>query len=352
MPLADLRTFLEDARKKKYCLGCFNVFDTQTLEGVIEAAVNKNTPIVLAIYEPQFKYSDLESFTDLIKTVAAKTDVPVILHLDHTTELKSIVNAIKCGFTAVMFDGPVGASFEEKVEKTRKAVEIAHLSGATVEAELGYITRVGFDDKASGDNIADPKLAKEFVESTGIDILAPAIGSVHGMGKQGAALNLDLLSQIASSTNVYLSLHGGSGVDDSVVQKAIDLGINKASVYTRLSNLAIDRVRNILGAGQGEISAILNEVRIGFREAVENRLEVFRSVNICRYGESGYSCHYCGSERYCIHKTTEPFENKTSNFEGSGFSVKSSGVPGASQHTYENMLDNISGIITNYIKSK
>ena len=352
MPLADLRPFLEDARKKKYCLGCFNVFDTQTLEGVIEAAVNKNTPVVAAIYEPQFKYSDLESFTDLIKAVAAKTDVPVILHLDHATEIKSIVRAIKYGFTAVMFDGPVGASFEEKVEKTRQVVEIAHLSGATVEAELGYITRVGFDDKASGENIADPKLAREFVESTGIDILAPAIGSVHGMGKQEAALNLDLLRQIASSTKVYLSLHGGSGVDDLIVQKAIDLGINKASVYTRLSNLAIDKVKSILGSGQGEISAILNEVRSGFREAVENRLEVFRSVNICRYSESGYSCHYCDSDRYCIHKTSEPFENKTSNFSGSDFSVKSSMITGASQQTYESMLDNISGIIANYIKNK
>jgi ketose-bisphosphate aldolase len=352
MPLADLRPFLEDARKKKYCLGCFNVFDTQTLEGVIEAAVNKNTPVVAAIYEPQFKYGDLESFTNLIKAVASKTDVPVILHLDHTTEIKSIVRAIKYGFTAVMFDGPVGASFEEKVEKTKQAVEIAHLAGATIEAELGYITRVGLDDRESKENIADPKLAREFVESTGIDILAPAIGSVHGMGKQEADLNLDLLQQIAASTNVYLSLHGGSGVDDSRIQKAIDLGINKASVYTRLSNLAVDRVKSILGSGQGEISAILNEVRRGFREGVENRLEVFRSVNICRYGESGYSCHYCDSDRYCIHRSSKPFESKASNFSGNDFSVKSSVLPGVSPRTYEGMLDNISGIIANYIKNK
>jgi ketose-bisphosphate aldolase len=352
MPLADLRPFLEDARKKKYCLGCFNVFDTQTLEGVIEAAVNKNTPVVAAIYEPQFKYGDLESFTDLIKAVAAKTDVPVILHLDHATEIKSIVRAVKYGFTAVMFDGPVGASFEEKVEKTKQAVEIAHLAGATIEAELGYITRVGFDDKASNENIADPKLAREFVESTGIDILAPAIGSVHGMGKQAANLDLDLLQKIAASTNVYLSLHGGSGVDDSIVRKAIDLGINKASVYTRLSNLAIDRVKSILESGQGEISAVLNEVRCGFREAVENRLEVFRSVDICRYSENGYSCHYCDSDRYCIHRSSKPFESRSSNFSGSDFSIKSSVLPGASQHTYESMLDNISSIIAGYIKNK
>ena len=188
MPLTDIRPYLEDSRKKKYALGCFNVFDTETLEGVIEAAVNKRTPVVCAIYEPQFKYGDLESFAELIKNVASKTDIPVILHLDHATELSSIVRAIKCGFTAVMFDGPVGASFEEKVEKTKKAVEIAHLAGVTVEAELGYITRVGVDEKASQENIADFKLAKEFIDSTGIDILAPAIGSIHGMSRTKSIL--------------------------------------------------------------------------------------------------------------------------------------------------------------------
>lgn len=344
MPLADIRPYLEDSRRKKYALGCFNVFDTETLEGVIEAAVNKNTPIVCAIYEPQFKYGDLESFVDLIKSVASKTDIPVILHLDHATELSSIIRAIKYGFSAVMFDGPVGASLEEKAQKTKKVVEIAHLAGATVEAELGYITRVGVDEKASSENIADPKLAKEFIEITGIDILAPAIGSVHGMSEQKATLNLELLSQIAASTKCYLSLHGGSGVDDAVVQKAIDLGINKASVYTKLSNRAIERVRESLSTGRGEISAILNEVRNGFREVVEDRLEMLRSVNIC--DPVNNTCHYCNSDKYCISKTSIPA------FPGKQPYVKSPVIGNMSNRTYEDIMNNVSSLIADYIRNR
>jgi ketose-bisphosphate aldolase len=344
MPLADIRPYLEDSRRKKYALGCFNVFDTETLEGVIGAAVNKKTPIVCAIYIPQFEYGDLESFTDLIKSVASKTDIPVILHLDHATELSSIITAIKLGFTAVMFDGPVGASFEEKVEKTKKAVEIAHLAGVTVEAELGYITRVGLDDKTKSENMADPKLAKEFIERTGIDILAPAIGSIHGMSQQEATLNLELLNQIASSTNCYLSLHGGSGVDDSIVQKAIDLGINKASIYTKLSNRAIERVRRSLSAGTGEISEILNEVRNGFREMVENRLEMLRSVGIC--DPISNNCHYCNSDRYCISKTSVPVYSDKQPY------TKSSTSENITTRIYESVIENISRLLSDYIANK
>ncbi len=343
MPLTDIKPFLEDARKKKYALGCFNVFDTETLEGVIEAAVNKKTPIVCAIYEPQFQQSDLESFTTLIKDVASKTDIPVILHLDHATELSSIVRAIRYGFTTVMFDGPVGASFEEKVEKTKIAVEIAHLAGVTVEAELGYITRVGVDERTSQENIADPKLAKEFVAKTGIDILAPAIGSIHGMGEQKASLNLDLLKQIADSVDCYLSLHGGSGVDDLIVQKSIDLGINKASVYTRLSNRAIERVKESLLANHGDISAILNEVRNGFREIVEERLEVLRSVNICGNGQFKDICHYCTSDKFCISQSSKPIN--------ASYPV-SSEAGSLSDSTYESIINIISTTIVDYIKNK
>jgi len=295
MPLAELRPFLEDSRRKKYALGCFNVFNVETLEAVIEGALNYNTPIVCAVYEPQFKYTDLESFSELVKDVASKVHIPVILHLDHAEKLDSIIRAIRCGFTAVMYDGPPGIRFEEKVEKTKQVVEIAHSVGVTVEAELGYITRVGMDEQSMKENLADPELAKEFVEATGIDILAPAIGSVHGMGSQEATLDLDTLKKIREKTDCYLSLHGGSGVDDSVVRQSIDIGINKASVYTRLSNNAVGRIKNSLN-GASELSQIMAAARDGFREMVENRLQALRSKNICNFQTN--VCTVCSS-KYC-----------------------------------------------------
>lgn len=311
MPLAELKPFLEDSRKKRYALGCFNVFNLETLEAVIEGALNFNTPIVCAIYEPQLKYSDLESFSVLIKDIAGKVPIPVILHLDHAEKMDTIIRAIRCGFTAVMYDGPPGIKFEEKVEKTKQVVDIAHSVGVTVEAELGYITRVGLDEKAMKENLADPELAREFVEATGIDILAPAIGSVHGMSSQEATLDLDTLQKIRNKTDCYLSLHGGSGVDDSIVRKAIDIGINKASVYTRLSNRAVEKIRSVL-SNDIELSKIMSAARDGFREMVEDRLRVLRSKNICNFGTN--VCTVCYS-KYCT-LPNEIENNNTTRLHG------------------------------------
>src|SRR3990172_7552029 len=135
MPIANLKPFLDDARTNKYCLGCFNVCNIETLEGVVEAAINMRTPVVCAVYEPQLKYSDLETFSNLVEDLSNKVNVPLILHLDHATEVSSIINAIKCGFTSLMYDGPLGLSFDDKISRTKNVVDIVHSVGLMVEAE-------------------------------------------------------------------------------------------------------------------------------------------------------------------------------------------------------------------------
>ena len=298
MAIAELKPFLEDARKNKYCLGCFNVFNIETLEGVIEAAINFKTPIVVAVYEPQFKFGDLETFSNLVKDISNRVNIPVILHLDHAQEVSSIIRAIRCGFTSVMYDGPLGISFEEKREKTRDVVEIAHSVNVLVEAELGYIARIGENEEIAKENYADPDLAGEFVEYTGIDILAPAVGTIHGQQEGKATLNLNLLEEIRSKTGCFLSLHGGSGVEGSIVQRAINIGINKASVYTKISRTATDRLRKVLEKESLDLAILLNEVRNGFREMVENLLELFGSKNICSFDSN--ICNFCSSTKYCV----------------------------------------------------
>ena len=178
-----------------------------------------------------------------------------------------------------MYDGPRNISFEEKVRRTKRVVEIAHHSNVTVESELGRITRVSVDDTAAAENITDPNLVREFAEKTGIDVLAPAVGSISGMGEQGVSINLDLLKRIKDNTDCYLSLHGGSGVDDTIWKKLIDTGINKASVYTILSNAAIHRMRAVLEEQVPDLAVLMSEARDVFREMVENRLEIFKSRN-------------------------------------------------------------------------
>ena len=283
MPIASLKPFLEDARKNKYCLGCFNVFNVETLEGAVEAAVNLHTPVVCAVYEPQLKYSDLETFSNLVKDVSNKVNVPLILHLDHATEISTIINAIKCGFTSLMYDGPVGLSFEEKIQRTKQFVDIVHSVGLIAEAEVGYITRVGLDEGSAETNLTNARTAAEFVEKTGVDVLAPAIGSIHGLTEQKASINMEMLTQIRQMTDCYLSLHGGSGVDDNQAGAAIDLGINKASVYTKISTVAIKKLKELLSKDSPDLAVLLNEVRNGYREMIENRLKAFRSVNICSF---------------------------------------------------------------------
>ncbi len=283
MPLVRLKPLLEDARKNKYAVGSFNVFNMETLEGLIEAAVEFRAPIICAVYEPHMKYSDLESFSCLVKEKANKVDVPVVLHLDHAEELSTIIEALRCGFTSVMFDGPSGMGFEEKVEKTREVVKIAHSVDITVEAELDYIMRSGVDEKSGRKDVTVPDKAQEFVERTGIDILAPAIGTVHGMGDCQASLNLDLLKEIRAKAGCYLSLHGGSGVADSMIREAIDAGLNKMSVYTRISNLAVKKMKELIETEKQwlDLAEVVNEVRTAFREMIKDKLEVIRSKNIC-----------------------------------------------------------------------
>lgn len=301
MPIANLKPFLEDAREKHYCLGCFNVFNIETLEGAVEAAINLRTPVVCAVYEPQLKYSDLETFSNLVKDMSNKVNVPLILHLDHATEIPSIVNAIKCGFTSLMYDGPVGLNFEDKISQTKSVVDIVHSVGLMVEAEVGYITRVGQDENAAEANLTNAKAAVEFVQRTGVDILAPAIGSIHGLTQQSATLNLDMLRQIKENTKAFLSLHGGSGVDDIMVGRAIDLGINKASVYTRVSNVAVKKLKTLISGEAPDLAILVNEIRNGYREMIENRLKAFRSVNICNFQENVCNLSFpnvsCGSSK-------------------------------------------------------
>jgi ketose-bisphosphate aldolase len=283
MPIANLKPFLDDARTNKYCIGSFNVCNIETLEGVIEAAINMKTPVVCAVYEPQLKFSNLEIFSNLVKDVSDKVNVPVILHLDHATEISSIVNAIKYGFTSIMYDGPPGLDFQEKINRTKKVVEIAHSVGLMVEAEVDYITRIGQDKNISGANLTNAEIAQEFVELTGIDILAPAIGSIHGLIEGKATINLELLKNIKERTNCYISMHGGSGISDETMREAINIGLNKASVYTYISHVAIQKLKNLIDKESLDLTLILNEIREGFKEVVENRLKTFRSVNICSF---------------------------------------------------------------------
>ncbi|MEI4770415.1 class II fructose-bisphosphate aldolase [Psychrobacillus sp. FJAT-51614] len=242
--LVNTKKILKDAQRGKYAVAAFNVYNLETVQAAIHVAEQENQPVIIALGERYFPTVDVEGFSALVRAIAEKSTIPVALHLDHAYEKESIIRAIRCGFTSVMFDGST-FELEENVRRTKEIVETAHMAGVSVEAEIGSLAKGDFSDEEEGDGtLTDPKAAKEFVDATGVDFLAAAIGTVHGMYKGEPKIDLPLLERIQQAVDVPLVLHGGSGTPDEVIKQAIQLGICKVNVNTEVSMAAVSFIKN------------------------------------------------------------------------------------------------------------
>ncbi|WP_373233102.1 ketose-bisphosphate aldolase [Cohnella sp.] len=233
------KQILVDAQQGEYAVAAFNVYSLETVQAAISVAEKENQPVIIALGERYFPTVDVEGFAALVQAMAGKSRVPVALHLDHAYEKSSIIRAIRCGFTSVMYDGSK-FDLEENIQRTKEIVEIAHKAGVSVEAEIGSVARGAFSDEEDGDGtLTDPESAKRFVAETGVDFLAAAIGTVHGMYTGEPKIDLALLERIRSEVQVPLVLHGGSGTPDDVISQAIRSGICKINVNTEISMAAV-----------------------------------------------------------------------------------------------------------------
>lgn len=228
---ADTKKMLMKAQKGKYAVAHFNINNMEMLQGVVRAAVKLKAPIILATSEGALKYAGMDYLYCLSRTAAEEAGIPIALHLDHGKDMAVIRKAIQKGYSSVMIDAS-HEQFEQNVRWTKQVVTLAHRKGISVEAELGTIG--GAEDLVSSRNIiyTDPAKAKEFVERTGCDILAVAIGTSHGAYKfQGkASLRQDILRQIRKKVSVPLVLHGASGVPSSLVKMAEKYGADLSGV--------------------------------------------------------------------------------------------------------------------------
>jgi len=218
------KIILNKARKGKYAVGAFNFVNLEVLQGIINAAELEKSPVIVQTTEGAIDYAGIEYLSAIALTSAKKAKVPVALHLDHGKELSYIRAAIKNGYTSVMIDGS-HLPFEENIAITRKAVALARKKNVSVEAELG--TLGGIEDKVSGKvNLTDPAKAVEFVERTGVDTLAVAIGTSHGAYKFKVKSKLDFrrLRQIRDVIRIPLVFHGASGIPPDIVKKAVKYG--------------------------------------------------------------------------------------------------------------------------------
>ncbi|MBK5498371.1 class II fructose-bisphosphate aldolase [Peribacillus sp. TH14] len=265
--LVNTKEILSAAQNGKYGVAAFNVYNLETVQAAITVAEKENHPVIIALGERYFDTVDVEGFAALVKTLAGKSSVPVSLHLDHAYEKESIIRAIRCGFTSVMYDG---SKYElaENIRHTKEITEIAHMAGVSVEAEIGSVARGAFSDEEEGDGtLTDPKSAKEFVEETDVDFLAASIGTVHGMYTGKPNIDLDLLEEIRQLVGIPLVLHGGSGTPDEIIKQAVARGICKVNVNTEVSLAATSYLNQAFE--QEQKAAHLSAIMAGMQEAME-----------------------------------------------------------------------------------
>jgi len=276
MPMADLRESLKQARSGGYAMPSFNVFDTTTLLAAVAAATKRGVPLSIAIDEAHFAHTDFEGLVAMTRSLAERAPIPVSVHVDHIRKPETIARAIAAGCSSVLFDG-YAMNYEEKVRLTRHAVEQAHAAGLTAEAELGHVGQLqGREGFAERSEVTDPAAVEDFASRTGIDIVAVSVGSTSGMTSQTASLDLNLLARIVRSAGCYFSLHGGSGVPFDQIKNAVQLGICKISVFTRLADAGLaaglEAIRANPSAG---LIRFTDQVRHGYEGAALEQLDVW-----------------------------------------------------------------------------
>ncbi|CUH94997.1 D-tagatose-1,6-bisphosphate aldolase subunit GatY [Propionispora sp. 2/2-37] len=235
MKLMNTRKLILEAQDKGYAVPAFNIHNLETIQTVLETCERLKSPVILAATPSTVKYADKEYLIAIMEAAMEKVTIPFAFHLDHFENVRDIKTIISAGCRSVMLDASK-RPFEENVAIVKEVVDFAHACGATVEAELGKLGGQE-DDLVVCDEDAcftDPEEAVEFVTRTGIDTLAVAIGTAHGLYKRNPELDFERLDRIRKVVNVPLVLHGASGVPVEVVQKAIDLGISKVNIATEL----------------------------------------------------------------------------------------------------------------------
>lgn len=278
MSLVNMKDLLADAQKRNYAVGSFSVANMEMVLGVIKAAEETQSPIILQIAEVRLNHSPLALIGPLMVAAAEEASVPVAVHLDHGKTPCCIEQALDIGFTSVMFDGshlPV----EDNIEITKGIVEIAREYGAAVEAEIGC---VGGSEDGSEDiaiNCTSPEQAKRFAEETKVDALAIAIGNAHGNYKEEPKLRFDILEKVHELVKTPLVLHGGTGISEDDFIRCHQNGIKKINIATATFDSVERSVRESYEKGEIHGYYDLHQAEIeGAYQNAKRHMEIFYSV--------------------------------------------------------------------------
>lgn len=284
--LVNMNKVLLPAKQKKYAVGLFNAVNLELARGIIAAAEATQSPVIMGTAEVLLPYGPLEEVSYYLIPMAKKANVPVVIHLDHGLRKETCLKALELGFSSIMYDCSTDP-YEVNIEKVREMAEIAHSYGATIEGELGHVG--DNPDSAEGDShledpsrfFTDPKMAKDYVEKTGVDALAIAVGNAHGAYKLPPKLDFERIRTIANTVKVPLVLHGGSGLTDNDFRRAIQEGISKVNIFTDINVAAVEaEFKKFDNMNKGIIDLIPAAVE-AVKQECEKKMELFSS---CGHG--------------------------------------------------------------------
>jgi len=255
MPCVNMNAVLPRARRHGYALGAFNILDYASMRAVVEAAQELAAPVIIQTSVKTIVLWGYRTVHGWYRELGEGASVPVVLHLDHCKDLEVIRACIETGWTSVMIDAS-SKPFEENLELTRRVVEMARPAGVSVEAELGEIGGVEDEEAVEASRLADPEKAVLFCKQVELDLLAPAIGTAHGIYKGEPHVDFERLERIALGTGLPLALHGGTGLADEVFRRAISLGCAKVNISTSLKHVFIDSFEGYRREHPGEYEPI------------------------------------------------------------------------------------------------
>lgn len=288
--LVSLKGMMADAQEKGYAVGAFNCPNMESVQAIVRAAEEMKSAVILNYAEVHEPLVSMEDIAPVMLQFAKKADVPVCVHLDHGQSIESCIKAIQLGFTSVMIDAS-GDNYEENVKTTAEVVRLAHSVGVTVEAELGHIfsSEIGVGEAGETetadsfetleDVYTDPDMAKDFVERTGVDVLAIAFGTTHGIYTQKPVLDLNRITQIKKKIDIPFVMHGGSGLSKEEFQTAVKNGIRKINYYTYMTLAGGDAVKKALEEKAEGDNIFFHDIPLIAMEAmkknVKEAIEVF-----------------------------------------------------------------------------
>lgn len=281
MALESMKDMMIKAKKEGYAIGQFNLNNLEYTQAILQAAEEEQSPVILGVSEGAARYmSGFKTVVNMVKGLMEDLNitVPVAIHLDHGSSFEKCKEAIDAGFTSVMIDAS-SQPFEENVRITKEVVDYAHAKGVSVEAELGVVGGQEDDVIADGVIYADPAECKELVDRTGIDCLAPALGSVHGPYKGEPNLGFKEMEEISSQSDLPLVLHGGTGIPLKDIQRSISLGTAKINVNTENQIEGTKTVREVL-ANDAEVydpRKYLGPMRETIKQTVIGKMREFGS---------------------------------------------------------------------------